>query len=77
MGKNTKIFRIKVQGIADTGASRNVSSLKLMRNYSIKEEDPRYIKEVELFDGKVLPIKKVSTARAKFSQGETKFNLGL
>eukprot|EP00924_Labyrinthula_sp_SR-Ha-C_P002806 snap_masked-scaffold_13-processed-gene-7.24-mRNA-1 protein AED:1.00 eAED:1.00 QI:0/-1/0/0/-1/1/1/0/551 len=66
-----------VQGIADTGASSNVSSLKLMRNYSIKEEEPRYIKQVELLDGKVLPIKKVITARAKLSQGETQFNLGL
>eukprot|EP00924_Labyrinthula_sp_SR-Ha-C_P003707 snap_masked-scaffold_3-processed-gene-2.13-mRNA-1 protein AED:1.00 eAED:1.00 QI:0/0/0/0/1/1/2/0/547 len=66
----------QVQGIADTGASRNVASLKLMQNYSINEEDPKYIKEVELLDGKMLPIRKVITAKAKLFQGDTQFNLG-
>eukprot|EP00924_Labyrinthula_sp_SR-Ha-C_P011185 snap_masked-scaffold_81-processed-gene-0.33-mRNA-1 protein AED:1.00 eAED:1.00 QI:0/-1/0/0/-1/1/1/0/88 len=48
-----------------------------MKEYSIKEEEPRYIKEVEMLDGKVIPIKTIISAKAKLSQGETNFTLGL
>eukprot|EP00924_Labyrinthula_sp_SR-Ha-C_P010238 snap_masked-scaffold_23-processed-gene-0.52-mRNA-1 protein AED:1.00 eAED:1.00 QI:0/-1/0/0/-1/1/1/0/119 len=64
-----------VKGIADTGADYNVSSLQTLEHYTIKTEDPQYIKEVQFPDKTKKQVKKVVYARAMLKQGETSFRI--
>eukprot|EP00924_Labyrinthula_sp_SR-Ha-C_P014113 snap_masked-scaffold_56-processed-gene-1.6-mRNA-1 protein AED:1.00 eAED:1.00 QI:0/-1/0/0/-1/1/1/0/406 len=41
---------IQVNGIADTGANYNVSSIQALKDFTIKTKDPQYIKEVQFPD---------------------------
>eukprot|EP00924_Labyrinthula_sp_SR-Ha-C_P009191 snap_masked-scaffold_2-processed-gene-15.13-mRNA-1 protein AED:1.00 eAED:1.00 QI:0/-1/0/0/-1/1/1/0/573 len=66
-----------VKGIADTGADYNVSSLQALEQYTIKTEDPQYIKEVQFPDKAKKQVKKVVYARAMLKQGETSFRIGV
>eukprot|EP00924_Labyrinthula_sp_SR-Ha-C_P003705 snap_masked-scaffold_3-processed-gene-2.40-mRNA-1 protein AED:1.00 eAED:1.00 QI:0/-1/0/0/-1/1/1/0/569 len=68
---------VQVPGLADTGADRNVSSLKAMERYKIKEEDPLFVKEVEFPDKSVKKVAKVITAKIKLTQGDDELDLGV
>eukprot|EP00924_Labyrinthula_sp_SR-Ha-C_P000153 augustus_masked-scaffold_39-processed-gene-2.90-mRNA-1 protein AED:1.00 eAED:1.00 QI:0/0/0/0/1/1/3/0/421 len=48
----------KIEGLTDTGADMNVAPTHLISPFQIKEEKPRVIEEVQIFDGKRLPVTK-------------------
>eukprot|EP00924_Labyrinthula_sp_SR-Ha-C_P007193 snap_masked-scaffold_8-processed-gene-11.17-mRNA-1 protein AED:1.00 eAED:1.00 QI:0/-1/0/0/-1/1/1/0/246 len=68
---------IQVNGIADTGADYNVSSIQALRDFTIKTEDPQYIKEVQFPDKSQKRVEKVVYTRAMLTQGEKTFKIGV
>eukprot|EP00924_Labyrinthula_sp_SR-Ha-C_P011426 augustus_masked-scaffold_46-processed-gene-0.2-mRNA-1 protein AED:1.00 eAED:1.00 QI:0/0/0/0/1/1/3/0/752 len=49
---------VQVHHLADTGADRNITSLKAIRRFALKEEDPLFVKEVEFSDKTVKKVAK-------------------
>eukprot|EP00924_Labyrinthula_sp_SR-Ha-C_P004933 augustus_masked-scaffold_1-processed-gene-16.1-mRNA-1 protein AED:1.00 eAED:1.00 QI:0/0/0/0/1/1/4/0/690 len=68
---------IKVKGLADTGADRNVSSVQAMEPYKVEVEDPIFIKEIQLPDKTLRKVTKVISAHVKLTQAGDQVDIGV
>eukprot|EP00924_Labyrinthula_sp_SR-Ha-C_P015276 augustus_masked-scaffold_9-processed-gene-13.4-mRNA-1 protein AED:1.00 eAED:1.00 QI:0/0/0/0/1/1/2/0/931 len=68
---------IKVKGLADTGADRNVSSVQAMEPYKVEVEDPIFIKEIQLPDKSLRKVTKVISAHVKLTQAGDQVDIGV
>eukprot|EP00924_Labyrinthula_sp_SR-Ha-C_P009276 augustus_masked-scaffold_2-processed-gene-18.9-mRNA-1 protein AED:1.00 eAED:1.00 QI:0/0/0/0/1/1/6/0/965 len=64
-----------VNGLADTGADYNISSVEAIEPYILREEKPKFVKEIEFLDKKRYPIDKVVIAKVILIQKDFKLNL--
>eukprot|EP00924_Labyrinthula_sp_SR-Ha-C_P002351 augustus_masked-scaffold_16-processed-gene-1.6-mRNA-1 protein AED:1.00 eAED:1.00 QI:0/0/0/0/1/1/3/0/367 len=64
-----------VKGLADTGAYYNVSSVESIEPYILREEKPKFVKEIEFLDKNRYPIDKVVIAKVILIQKDFKLNL--
>eukprot|EP00924_Labyrinthula_sp_SR-Ha-C_P007798 snap_masked-scaffold_28-processed-gene-3.20-mRNA-1 protein AED:1.00 eAED:1.00 QI:0/-1/0/0/-1/1/1/0/96 len=55
----------------------NAAPTHLISPFQIKEEKPRIIKEVQIFDGKRHPVTKVSLAKIILIQEDFKLDIGI
>eukprot|EP00924_Labyrinthula_sp_SR-Ha-C_P000321 augustus_masked-scaffold_25-processed-gene-3.52-mRNA-1 protein AED:1.00 eAED:1.00 QI:0/0/0/0/1/1/5/0/494 len=68
---------IKVKGLADTGADRNVGSAQAMERYKVEVEDHILIKEIQLPDKPLRKMTKVISAHVKLTQAGDQVDIGV